>query len=566
MCYWPCGHGCERRFRIGLGGWLVLLLGALLGAACPSLAATLAPEVDMQALMTKLGVPLAVTERPPWPASPGSSVAVTLIPQVEAPGAYMVSFGLPFGPGWLADDLLIRVTDEGGRELSTFTRPLARWWGDPEHSSLRSVLVQFEVSFATRSPRTVVVTWDRPRTARRRLATPIADTQVVLDQKPWDDSGRYLAFQYHCPRVLVVLPADWLCASLLAWQQVPARQNTIAPWFDEDLEASFADSLPNMSAADYSAHLFDRPATYFKLYVRSGEERHLLAGLRTVEFYLQHLREDGFFDLKPDPDVKYVFTEGFALAYLLTGDERYREGITRALKAWATHQRIEYQGEGFWTERHHGFGMLAYLHAYEVSGDPLLLANARRYFEAVWSLQTRPLHGGEPDGAWLHTSESHSERPGAWVTSPWMSAFLADAIWKYWMLSGDSRAPVSLAMYATFTLRHSLSEDGKSLLYLASSPGLGEGRPESGASHNMEGCYLLAMGHYLTQGREPRCLEAIEGLRMPMTGEDANSPTRKFTWRFRETSMLVWFLQQAGSRGDSSLAGQAPPHEAQESE
>jgi hypothetical protein len=519
----------------------------------------LASEGDAQALMATLGVPLAVTERPPWPASPGSSVAVTLVPQVEAPATCIVSFGLPFGPGWLADDSLIRVTDESGRELPTFTRPLARWPGDSERGALRSVLVQFEVSFPTRLPRTVVVTWGEPRTAHRPLATPITDTQVVLDEGPWDNSGRYLALKYRCPRVLVVLPADWLCASLLAWQQVPVKGNTIASWFDEHLEASFADSLPNMSAADYPAHLFDRPATYFKLYVRSGEERHLLAGLKAVDFYLQHVGEDGFFDLKPERDVKYVFTEGFALAYLLTGDERYQEGIRRALKAWATHQRIEYQGEGFWTERHHGFGMLAYLHAYEVTGDPLLLAKARRYFEAVWSLQTRPLHGGEPDGAWLHTSQSHSDRSGGWITSPWMSAFLVDAIWKYWMLSGDPRCPASLAMYASFTFRHSLSEDGESLLYLASSPGAGEGRPSSGTSHNMEGCYLLALGDYLACGREPRYLEAIGRLRQPMMSEDANSPARKFTWRFRETSMLVWFLQQARSGEASSPRPETHP-------
>lgn len=518
----------------------------------------LASEGDAQVLMAKLDIPLVVTERPRWPAPPGSSVSVTLIPQVEAPGTYVVSFGLPFGPGWLADDSLIRVTDEGGRELPTFTRPLARWHGGSGHGSLRSVLVQSEVSFPSRLPRTVVVTWDGPRTARRSLAMPIADTQVVMDQGAWDDSDRYQAFTYRCPRVLAVLPADWLCASLLAWQQVPVKGNAVAPWFDEHLEASFADSLPNMSAADYSAHLFDRPATYLKLYVRAGEERHLLAGLKAVDFYLQHVGEDGFFDVKPERDVKYVFTEGFALAYLLTGDERYLEGIRRALKAWATHTRIEYRGEGFWTERHHGFGMLAYLHAYEVTGDPLLLDTAKRYFEAVWSLQTRPLHNGEPDGAWLHTSQSHSDRGDGWITSPWMSAFLVDAIWKYWMLSDDPRCPASLAMYASFTLRHSLSENGESLLYLASSPGVGEGRADSGTSHNMEGCYLLALGDYLSQGREPGYREAIERLRTPMMGDNANSPARKFTWRFRETSMLLWFLQQACCGEPSSPTGETP--------
>jgi hypothetical protein len=31
-----------------------------------------------------------------------------------------------------------------------------------------------------------------------------------------------------------------------------------------------------------------------------------------------------------------------------------------------------------------------------------------------------------------------------------------------------------------------------------------------------------------------------------MMADDANRPGRRFTWRFRETSMLVWFLTEAG--------------------
>jgi hypothetical protein len=520
--------------------WLALLAGSV-SLGWP---ATRTSETEMQAALDKLEISLAVTDRPPWPAPPGDLVKVTLLPPANAPGECIVSFGLPFGPGWLRDDTLVRVADERGEELPIFTRPLAHWHVEPGGGSLRSVLVQFALRFSARSPRTVTVAWDRPRTCRRASGVSVSDTQVALTQEALGEPGRSLAFTYRSPRVLALLPAEWLCASLLAWQQVPVAQNTVAPWFDEHLEASFPGSLPNIAATDYSAHLFDRPATYLKLYVRSGEARHLLAGLEAVDLYLQHLGEDGFFDLKPEKDVKYVFTEGFALAYLLTGDERYLAGTSRALKAWETHRRIEYQGHGFWTERHHGFGMLAYLHAYEISGDRALMDKAKRYFEAAWALQLHPLHGGEIYGAWLHTSESADEPGGGWITSPWLSAFLTDAIWKYWMLSGDPRCPASLAMYAAFTLRHSLADDGRSVFYLVSPPGLGKSRPGGGASHNMEGCYLLALGDHLTGGRDPRYREAIAKLWPPMMGQDANSPQRMFTWRFRETSMLVWLLQQ----------------------
>ena len=32
----------------------------------------------------------------------------------------------------------------------------------------------------------------------------------------------------------------------------------------------------------------------------------------------------------------------------------------------------------------------------------------------------------------------------------------------------------------------------------------------------------------------------------PILGDQANRPGRKFNWRFRETSMLVWLLQEQG--------------------
>jgi len=527
---------------------LISSVSLLLMVGCQSWSAPPFRETDVPSLLKKLNIPLAVTGRPAWPKPPGRAVAVTLVPQVDQAGACVVSFGLPFGPGWIVDDARIRVADERGRELAVYTRPLARWWSEGKGDSLRSALVQFELAFPDRTPRTVTVTWDRARSQRRAAGVPVAETQITGHQDPPANSTKYLAFDYRVPRVLALLPADWLCASLLAWQQVPVKQNAIAPWFDQHLEASFPGSLRNMAAKDFAAHLFDRPATYFKLYVRSGEARHLLAGLEAVDFYLQHLGEDGFFSLKAQGDVKYTFTEGFALAYLLTGDERFRTGIDRALKAWGTHQRIEYKGEGFWTERHHGFGMLAYLHAYEVTGEKAYLEKAKRFFEAAWSLQTHPLHGGEPDGSWAHTGDSASEGGAEWVTSPWMSAFLTDAIWKYWMLTGDSRAPASLAMYAAYTLRNSIDPDGVEMLYLSVSPGHGEARGQSDDAHNMEGCYLLALGNYLTGGRDPAYRAAMDKLWPPMMKQDPNSTTRMFTWRFRETTMLVWFLQETKAR------------------
>ena len=274
--------------------------------------------------------------------------------------------------------------------------------------------------------------------------------------------------------MLAILPADWMCASLLAWQQVPAKQNKSAPWFDQHLVQQFPGSLKYIASKSYESHLYDRPATYAKIYIRHGEEPYLLAALQANDFYIQHLGNDGFFDLKPGAgDFKYVYAEGSTLMYLLTGDDRFRQAVERGLLSWAKWKPVQYQGTGFWTERHAGTGMAAYLHAYELLGDPKLLDTARRYFEGVLAMQVKPLDGKPADGAWVHTAASHGDGNG-WTTSPWMSALLMDSIWKLWMFTGDNRCVASLAMYAKFIDKYAITSDGKRLYYMANSPERGK--------------------------------------------------------------------------------------------
>src|SRR6185503_3327478 len=487
--------------------------------------------IDPRPILEKLGAVLKVTERPAAPKSP-ASVTVTLVPQVEDASKAIVSFGLPFGPEVLSDDQRIRATDESGKELAVWTEPLAHWWIDSKKGSLRSALVQFEMSAAKK----VTLTWDKARTVSREKRTPTA--------RPI--------------QVLALLPPEWLCASRVAWQQVPASENKAAPWFDQHLAEQFPGSLPNIMTKSVEAHLYDRPATYAKIYVRHGEEKHLKAALQANDFYLENLGEDGFFQLKKG-DFKYVYSEGSAIMYLLTGDDRYREGVLRALKSWGKWTRIEYTGKGFWTERHAGTGLAAYLHAYELTGDASQLAMAKRFFEAVYALQVSPLDGKDPDGAWLHTGDSHGDGNG-WTTSPWMSALLMDSIWKLWMITGERRCPASLAMYAKFANTYAVTPDRKGVYYMVNSPGRGKSEDPESPPHNMEACYVLALGYWLSGGTEKAYLDTIQTLWPPLMKDGANRPGRKFNWRFRETSMLIWFLPNASpDRKSGQLREFNPP-------
>ena len=113
------------------------------------------------------------------------------------------------------------------------------------------------------------------------------------------------------------------------------------------------------------------------------------------------------------------------------------------------------------------------------------------------------------------------------------------------MLTGDERCPASLALYAKFTQRHSVTPDGRGVFYMTTSPDRGEGSRPGYGSHNMETAYMLAVGYYLSGGNDRSFLPVMDSLRDTMLSEDAPSPARKFTWRFRESSMLVWFLSKA---------------------
>ncbi len=478
-----------------------------------------------------LKVILKVHHRPDFPKPDTKRIPVTLVPEA-GPGTFVASFGLPFPPDVLYDHTYIRILDEHNHPIPIFTRPLAQWWLKDHPASLRSVLVQFEIAFADTLPRTFTLAWDETRAHVRQQEVPLSETQFIRQ----DFDAAFL-----CPKVLPIVPPDWLCQSGIALQQVAASQNSVALWYDQHLIEQFPGSLTHINASEFHAHLYDRPATYAKIYIRHGTREHLLAALKASAVYRSHLTPEGFFALKPG-DYKYVYAEGSMLLYFLTGDESFKEAALHTLSSWNTWNRIQYSGEGFWTERHTAFGMSAYLSAYQLTGDERFLLQAKTYFDGVYKLQIAPLNNKPPDGAWRHTAESHGDGHG-WTTSPWMSALLMDSIWTYWILTNDSRASRSMAMYAKFIAQHAITPDGKSLYYMAASAGNGQSVNPENPPHHVEACYMLALGYYLSGDRD---LFAKYNHLWPLVMNDgANSPSRKFSWRFRNTAMLVWFLSHA---------------------
>ena len=89
-------------------------------------------------------------------------------------------------------------------------------------------------------------------------------------------------------------------------------------------------------------------------------------------------------------------------------------------------------GADFWTERHAGFGLLAYVWAMIVSDDRARnfeqLADAA--VDAYIALQkTYPPGYSDPDArCFAHTADAHGEGGGYFGCSPWMSAILGDGL------------------------------------------------------------------------------------------------------------------------------------------
>ena len=89
-----------------------------------------------------------------------------------------------------------------------------------------------------------------------------------------------------------------------------------------------------------------------------------------------------------------------------------------------------------------------------------------------------------------------------------------------------------------------MTSDGTGVYYMAASPGIGESVNAENPPHHVEACYMLAMGYYLSGGQDQNLLAKCDVLWPLVIGDNANQPPRKFSWRFRNTSMLVWFLGQ----------------------
>jgi hypothetical protein len=424
-------------------------------------------------------------------------------------------------------------------------RSLEPWRMDGKDGTIRSLQIQFRADFHQHPRQQVKVSFDKNHTKNDARFVPVEETLIERDGLKG-------------PRVLALIPAKWLCDSWVVGPQIPASESGPYSGYDQLVEKNFPGSLQYITSTQYDHWLFDRTTCWYKMYVRTGEQKFLEAAYQGAHFVRTHTRMDGpdagTFTLKGKADLKYVYPRAQHIHYLLTGDERSLEAGKVMANFILNRWDPVYHG-GFWTPRHEGYGLLGVLHGWELTGDQAYWAKARSYADALYALQKQPPDGRSPDGSfrenWAQYDPSEAKFEGA--TSAWMMAILLDPMFHYWTDTGDERIPEMVLKWCDFLDRQGLQPDGRSPYYVincfAGEPGQSPSTVNGDMTrHDTEMSYEFAMGIFFSQDPARRAVyrKRFEKLFATALDKDFNQTARSFNWAFQASPQLVYFMQHPG--------------------
>ncbi|WP_394831129.1 hypothetical protein LVJ94_31920 [Pendulispora rubella] len=484
-----------------------------------------------------------------------TSIPVDLSLRADGRGVEVVNFGLPLPPEWLYDAADIRVVDRSGAELPSALGVIETF---ALGGSIRAVQVQTEVDFSAATSTTLFVEVGK----RQGLTRPM----VPIEETLLDPDG------LQGPRVLAVLPADWLCDSLVAGPQVPAHRSGDYAAYDAAVERNFPGSLRYVNSPTFSHWLFDRTSTWYKQYTRTGAAKFLDAAYRAGNFVRVNTElegpDAGTFKLK-GRDLKYVYPQAMHLHFLLSGDTRARAAADKmahfCLTTWDPRYRPELYTQPppdadpekdrlFWTTRNEAYSLLGIVHGWEMTGDVTYLRAIDRHIDALAAHQAAPPDGRPADGSWRQNwalyDPSETLLPGA--TSPWMTALLLAALGQAFRVTFDPRIPEMIVRWCDFLDRKGFVSDAVPYYIVdcfgsESIPALPGDPPDSTAMHDMELAHSMAMGIFFTRDRAQRARfrKRFDALFARGVQLDLNGPPRAYNWAFHASSELIPLLQSS---------------------
>jgi hypothetical protein len=466
-----------------------------------------------------------------------SEVAVQLSAQNGVNGMQRVNFAVPLAAGQLSDDSAVTVL-VAGQEIAAGRRGLATH----ADGSLRSVQLQVEVDVDTVSELTVRI--GQAPGSNALTLVPVADTLV----QPDGEQG---------PRVWALLPASWLSASRIAGPLLPETDVTGdgASWATLcDYESwDTTDFLAAGASSTASVWLYDRGTAMYRGYARRGDQPPLEFAYIETSMYRNAISGTGTATRNGVPgvaaDVKYSYAQNLALHYLLTGDDRFRESAEdMALGVSDLWLSPGYAGGAdFWTERHAGFALLAYVWAAIVSDDQkatfdgLADAAISAYFDVQ---ETYPAGYSDPDArCFAHHADAHGEVYGYFGCSPWMSAILADGLQVYIDEGGTHATTATASLVKLGRILARDGRDGNDVPYYWMGVGTTQDEVDGFDEHIGESAYVIAMAwHYDGKG-DAMLKSAADALVTKFAADGVAGQLRSFNWQCRSAVAAPWFLQ-----------------------
>lgn len=458
---------------------------------------------------------------------------VQLIPD-GASGTTRVNFAIPLAPAVLTDPSRLRVL-AGTNELAAATRALALH-GD---GSVRSVQVQVDAD----ANATLTIELDVEGIGGATMV-PVADTLAGTGNN------------VH-PRVWAVLPSGVLAASGVVGPAIPETEvagTALDAWSELcDYSAWDTDAFLVNASGSRDVWLYDRVTAMYRGYAVTGDADPLRSAYREAAIYRAGMViANGVATAIPVPtasgDLKYYYSQGVALHYLLTGDDRYREAAEAVSAKIATMWDPEYDGtDEFWTERHAGFALLAHEWALAVTDDlsTAITARAEAVATAVLAAQAAQRFGQTDAEArcFAHTAAAHGEEWSGNGCSPWMSAILADGLDAHARRVGGTRAAdvrSSLGKLAKAIARHGRDGEGRPMYWMGVGSSADEIDPYE--EHWGESAYVVALGWASTGRSDTELRTAADALVAGLRTHGEVGQVRSFNWQCRSAVMTPALL------------------------
>jgi len=370
---------------------------------------------------------------------------------------------------------------------------------------------------------------------------------------------------------LVYPSKSWLLQSIL----LHPYQAVGSDWYTEPQKkyANYVTDQALLEANGYPAQqasqwLYDRPQAIYQLYLMTGQKEWLAKANELADFYINNIDENGIFILKKHFDPKMLMPKGVFYRYLLSGDVAAKKTLKKMFERSLDWDESYSLRRGFWTERNQAAALNVAVTYWELTSDARALKRINEIIDATVKMTFTPENDWPLRGCPQHSFKSHEGRGDHSPTcSPWMMALLSDALWRFYLLTEDTRAAALIDAFGDFILNYALyygDDRVKNIVITKYIVSMENAKQEklnqwTDPQHACDIAALLGKSAYIKQSNNQdnflvktlfnafleQCQESYTKLKNQQKNKQVNrywilKPPRRFGWMYSTTSDLPW--------------------------